>query len=170
MNAALEMYREDEKVASIDGYNYPVGFLPFSTFFLRGADCWGWATWSRAWKYFEPDGQRLQGLLRQKRLEYRFDLDGSYPYNQMLADQVAGRNQSWAIRWHASMFVRNMYTYTRPALSLRTLVSMVQGNIATTFKSKGLTCQVESHSGRRGCDNQGLLGVGSYHTSVGVRP
>ena len=110
MNAALEMYREDEKVASIHGYNYPVGFLPFSTFFLRGADCWGWATWSRAWKYFEPDGQRLQGLLRQKRLEYRFDLDGSYPYNQMLADQVAGRNQSWAIRWHASMFVRNMYT------------------------------------------------------------
>ena len=28
----------------------------------------------------------------------------------MLEDQVKGRNNSWAIRWHASMFLENMFT------------------------------------------------------------
>ncbi len=27
----------------------------------------------------------------------------------MLEDQVSGKNDSWAIRWHASLFLRNKY-------------------------------------------------------------
>ncbi len=29
------------------------------TFFYRAASSWGWATWARAWKYFEPDIDKL---------------------------------------------------------------------------------------------------------------
>ena len=48
MNEALEKYEDTETVASIHGYLFPVlEHLP-ETFFIRGADCWGWATWSRA--------------------------------------------------------------------------------------------------------------------------
>jgi hypothetical protein len=28
-------------------------------FFIRGADCWGWATQKRGWEIFESDGQKL---------------------------------------------------------------------------------------------------------------
>lgn len=110
MNDALDMYARDECVASVHGYVYPVSEPLPDSFFLRGADCWGWATWGRAWRIFEADGAALLRALRERGLERRFDLDGAYPYTRMLAEQVAGRNASWAVRWHASCFLRDMLT------------------------------------------------------------
>jgi hypothetical protein len=110
MNQALVCYRHDDQVASVHGYCYPVDTPLPETFFLRGADCWGWATWARAWRHFEADGRTLLQRLRERRLTRAFDLDGSYRYTAMLEDQVAGRNNSWAIRWHASCFLRDMLT------------------------------------------------------------
>ena len=43
------------------------------TFFLKGADCWGWATWKRAWDLFESDGAKLLAQLRERGLEREFD-------------------------------------------------------------------------------------------------
>jgi hypothetical protein len=51
----------------------------------------------------------LEGL-RSRGLTTAFDFDGSYPYTTMLEDQIAGRNDSWAIRWNASCFLRDMLT------------------------------------------------------------
>ena len=42
MNKALDIYKNDDMVASIHGYIYPVKKALPETFFLRGADCWGW--------------------------------------------------------------------------------------------------------------------------------
>jgi hypothetical protein len=110
MNDALAMYADDGDVASIHAYVYPVEQSLPDTFFLKGADCWGWATWDRAWSAFEPDGAKLLDGLMAPDMAYEFDLDGSYPYTQMLRDQVAGKNDSWAIRWHASSFLAEKLT------------------------------------------------------------
>lgn len=110
MNDALECYASDDIVASIHGYSYPTGEALPATFFLRGADCWGWATWHRAWRHFRPQGDVLLAELESRRLTHVFDFDGSYPYTRMLRDQIAGRNDSWAVRWHASCFLANMLT------------------------------------------------------------
>jgi hypothetical protein len=110
MNEALDVYAAEPRVASIHGYCYPTREVLPETFFLRGADCWGWATWARAWKHFNPDGTALLCALRERGLERRFDLDGAYPYSRMLEDQIAGRNDSWAVRWHASCFLDDMLT------------------------------------------------------------
>lgn len=110
MNEGLVCYRDDDDVISIHGYLYPLrGRLP-ETFFLRGADCWGWATWQRGWKLFEPDGRKLLDELRARELTRRFDFDGAYNYTHMLEEQVAGKNNSWAIRWYASAFLRDKVT------------------------------------------------------------
>lgn len=110
MNDALIMYADEPRVASIHGYQYPVKEPLPQTFFLRGADCWGWATWSRAWMQFEADGAQLLERLKSLKLTRSFDLDGAYGYTGMLEDQVAGRNNSWAIRWHASCYLKGMLT------------------------------------------------------------
>lgn len=110
MNDALDRYREDARVASVHGYSYPTPETLPETFFLEGADCWGWATWSRAWVHFEPDGARLLRELRERKLTRRFDFDDRFPYLQMLEDQVAGRNSSWAIRWHAATYLKGLLT------------------------------------------------------------
>jgi hypothetical protein len=110
MNDGLEMYQHDEKVISVHGYVYPTRNPLPETFFLKGADCWGWATWQRGWDIFEPDGAVLLQQLQQRGLTHCFDCDGSYPYTRMLEDQFAGKNDSWAVRWHASAFLRDRLT------------------------------------------------------------
>lgn len=105
MNQSLNVYESDAAVGSIHGYWYPVDREVPETFFLRGASCWGWATWSRAWRLFEPDGRKLLAELRLRKLTDSFDLDGAIAYTQMLKNQIAGKVDSWAIRWHASMFL-----------------------------------------------------------------
>lgn len=110
MNSALKLYKNDDKVISIHGYVYPVSAALPDTFFLKGADCWGWATWRRGWDLFEPNGQRLFCELKQKGLTKAFDFDGSYPYTRMLQKQIGGQNDSWAIRWYASAFLGSKLT------------------------------------------------------------
>lgn len=110
MNDALEKYRNVPEVASIHAYSYPVKRPLPETFFLRGADCWGWATWDRGWQVFEPDGSKLLARLYESGQQRAFDMDNSYPYTQMLKDQVSGRNDSWAIRWHAAAFLNGLLT------------------------------------------------------------
>jgi putative methyltransferase (TIGR04325 family) len=110
MNDALSLYCDDERVISIHGYLPPLGKQPKDCFFLRGADCWGWATWSRGWSEFRPDGQQLLDELVTKQLVESFDLDGAYPYTAMLEEWTQGRNDSWAIRWHASAYLKGRLT------------------------------------------------------------
>ena len=109
MNEALDRYSEDNRVISVHGYVYPVQMLP-EAFFLRGADCWGWATWRRGWKLFNPDGQFLFDELKRKKQLKAFDFNGAFSYSGMLQDQINGLNDSWAVRWHASAFLANKLT------------------------------------------------------------
>lgn len=110
MNQGLTLYKNEDRVVSIHGYIYPVkGLLP-ETFFLRGADCWGWGTWRRGWRIFEPDGKKLLIGLHKENLEREFNFDGSFPYINMLKEQIEGKNDSWAIRWYASAFLKNKFT------------------------------------------------------------
>lgn len=107
MNNALKIFEFEEKVACISGYNYPVKDKLPDTFFIKGADCWGWATWKRAWEDFEPDGQKLVLKIQKMKRESEFDFDNSFPYFQMLLDQISNKNNSWAIRWYASTFLKD---------------------------------------------------------------
>lgn len=110
MNEGLEFYAGEPEVASIHGYVYPVaGPLP-ETFFIRGADCWGWATWQRAWSHFNPSSEALIKQIETVQLQHRFDYDGAAPNMRMLREHLSGLNDSWAIRWHASAFIANKLT------------------------------------------------------------
>ena len=109
MNHCLKLYEKDSKVASISAYIYPIAGLPES-FFIKGADCWGWATWKRAWRLFEADGKKLLSELEKKNLVKEFDFNNSYDYTQMLKDQILAKNDSWAIRWYASVFLKDKLT------------------------------------------------------------
>jgi hypothetical protein len=109
MNDALNIYQDNDRIISVHGYVYPIDDLP-DYFFLRGADCWGWATWKRGWDLFETDGKKLLSELKTRNLIKRFDFNNSYPYTKMLIDQVNGKNSSWAIRWYASAFLANKLT------------------------------------------------------------
>lgn len=110
MNNALNLYKNDNRVISIHGYVYPtLKELP-EAFFLKGADCWGWATWGDRWKLLNLDSVFLLDSLERLNLVYDFNFQGSFNYIAMLRDQIINKNDSWAIKWYASAFIHNKLT------------------------------------------------------------
>jgi len=112
MNTSLDFYEKDEDVICISGYFYPIKNIPDSveTFFLKGADCWGWATWKRGWNLFEADGKKLLEKIDHTKCKKDLNINNSYDYYKMLKDQVEGINDSWAVKWYVSAFLKEKLT------------------------------------------------------------
>ncbi len=110
MNEGLNKFIANEEIISIHGYVYPVKKVLPEAFLLRGADCWGWATWRRGWALFNPDGEYLLDQIRKRNLLKLFDFNNTYSYSGMLKGQIEGKNDSWAIRWYASAFLADKLT------------------------------------------------------------
>lgn len=110
MNEALEHYKDNDEVISIHGYVYPVSQKLPEVFFLKGADCWGWATWKKSWDLFEPDGTKLVDKIIAQGLQKEFDFDNTYPYFKALQKQALGKTMEWDIRWYASAFLAGKLT------------------------------------------------------------
>lgn len=103
-NAALARYREEERVMHVAGFMYPVRAALPESFFYREATCFGWATWARAWKRFEPDGSRIRAAVLARDARAQFNA-GAMDFLAMLEMQIGGRIDSWAIRWYGSLWL-----------------------------------------------------------------
>lgn len=121
MNSYLDIYQDDKQVISLHGFMYPVKGKINSPFFLRGADCWGWASWKRGWDLFQHDGQLLLNQLVERRLTKEFNFDNSYDYISLLDAQIKGDVDSWAIRWYASAFLADKLTLYPPFSLIRNI-------------------------------------------------
>ncbi len=108
MNDALEVYKDEPRVGHIQGCDFTQDPSLPDTFLIKFTGSWGWATWQRAWQYFNPDGQALLEELKKRRLNHSFDFNGAYPFTRMLQRQVEGKNNSWAIRWNVSLFLNDI--------------------------------------------------------------
>ncbi|RZL31343.1 MAG: glycosyltransferase [Pedobacter sp.] len=116
-NEALNRYREEEKVMHIGAYMYVLAdkSLPES-FFYRAATSWGWATWDRAWQNFEPNIDKLIKQFDGKKRD-AFSIEKTMNFWKQMQDFKKGKNNSWAIRWYASIFLKGGLTLN-PSQSL----------------------------------------------------
>ncbi|TKC56875.1 glycosyltransferase family 2 protein [Pedobacter hiemivivus] len=117
-NDALEKYKDTPKVMHIGAFMYAIDTkgLP-ETFFVRHISSQCWATWDRAWQYFEPDIDKIIQQFDEKK-KFAFQLDGAMNFWKHVMEFKHGKNNSWAIRWYASVFLKG-------GLGLQTSVSMV---------------------------------------------
>lgn len=130
MNDALEAYKDEPKVGHIQACDFTQAPSLPDTFLIKWTGSWGWATWDRAWKHFNPNGRELLQELEERKLTYTFDFNGKYGFTRMLRRQIEGKNNSWAIRWNASLFLKNI-------LSLNVGRSLVQNE---GFDGSGTNC------------------------------
>ena len=130
MNDALETYRDEEGVGHIQACDFTHDPSLPDTFLIKWTGSWGWGTWDRAWKHFNADGKALLTELESRKLTYTFDFNGKYGYTRMLRRQIEGKNNSWAIRWNASLFLKGI-------LSLNVGKSLVQNE---GFDGSGTNC------------------------------
>ena len=138
-NEALTRYANEEKVMHIGAYMFDLEDkkLP-ETFFYRIAPSWGWATWARAWKNFEPDVDTLIAQFDKQKI-YAFSIDGTMNFWKQIQEFKAGKNNSWAIRWYASIFLKGGLTLN-PSHSLVHNIGHdgtgVHSNIENTYQVK----------------------------------
>ena len=146
MNDALSLYASEKRIAHLHAGTFYTSPKLRNNHPLYFAGSWGWATWQDRWQeLWEPDGkQLLQQLERDPKLYQRFRYGGFMDFPKMLRRQIAGENNSWAIRWHASLLLHQK-------LSVNSNPPLVSND---GFDGSG------THSG----------GGGRYHTAVAPYP
>jgi GT2 family glycosyltransferase len=105
MLEALDRYQDYPEVYQISAYMFQVEH-PNSpdAFFLPLTTTRGWATWQRAWHIFDWNATGYHELMADAQTRQRFNLENSYPYYDMLAQKLAGQNDSWGILWWYAVF------------------------------------------------------------------
>ncbi|HIF9174734.1 TPA: hypothetical protein ACX6PS_003448 [Photobacterium damselae] len=100
MNDSLEKYKQDLKVNSISGCNYPVDLnqIVEDTYFLRIPLCWGWATWSNRWQLFSKDLNEIP-LINKEVINY-INFDGYHDYFVQAKRNYKGKLNTWFIFWY----------------------------------------------------------------------
>jgi hypothetical protein len=117
INDGLRRFEHDNRIASILGYSLPISSVESGSYFVRGADCYGWGTWKRAWDLNCQENETLLQEIDKSGLSRVLNMNGAIDYTKMLKDKIAGVNDSWAVNWHVSMFLQNKLTLV-PAKSL----------------------------------------------------
>lgn len=129
MDLSLWKFADSSDLWQVSGWFPPTGSGSMRSGFLRVPGCWGWATWKRAWSEYCDDSGSL--LSRIKPLEYEaFNLGGCYDYLGALARNASGLQNTWHVRWYASMFLQRKLTLY-PARSLTRNIG---------FDSRGTNC------------------------------
>jgi len=118
MLSALDHYEHDERVMQVAGFTPP--FAPKAkqgVMLLPPITSWGWATWMRVWQHYNPDPTEAHNVLQDRKNAYSFDLDGAYPYKDMLAGVAQGKVQSWSVLfWYAAWQRKGLVVYPRQSL------------------------------------------------------
>ncbi len=101
MNEALELYKDEDRVMHISGYMWPHRWPLPETFFYQAPCPWGWATWDRAWKYYNDNTAELYDYWKTRWKEFN-SFGGNYLQKQ-LEENYSGKLNTWYVKWHAAI-------------------------------------------------------------------
>jgi hypothetical protein len=133
MNYALERYLHAEKIFSVSGFNFSFGVpkdYTYDAYCSYRSISWGWGTWKDRWEKADWSVSDYASFSRDRDQQRLFNRGGE-DLSGILALQMAGRVDSWSIRWDYAHFKRD-------ALALLPVVSRVY-NIG--FDGSGVHCR-----------------------------
>ena len=98
----LERYRDNERVGMVSGGNLQFGQTrgTGSYYFSKYTHIWGWASWRRAWKYYDRDLTLWPAFRDQGLLEQMFETSGEQAYWRNAFQWVhEGTLDTWDAQW-----------------------------------------------------------------------
>lgn len=107
----LEKYRGDERVAQICGANNQFGNRrgPYSYFFSRYNNIWGWASWRRAVQHYDVDMKHWPEFRDSGRLREVLGNASEVNYwTGIFQKCYDGKINTWDYQWVFSSWTRNM--------------------------------------------------------------
>ncbi|MDR1904098.1 MAG: CatB-related O-acetyltransferase [Treponema sp.] len=117
----LEKYKDDDRIFHISGYNPLVSAKikrGYSYFFSRIEICWGWATWKRAWNYYNFNIKGLGDFISQKKIEKIFTRKSDRNYWLNIFKKMERHEvDTWDYQWTYTVLFYNKLCIT-PAKNL----------------------------------------------------
>jgi len=104
----LEFYRNEDQIMMVSGDNFQFGTKRgnYSYYFSRYFHIWGWATWKRAWQYYDVSMNKWPTLRDTSWLYELFKNKIIVNYWKIIFDDVYnGKINSWAYQWFFSGLV-----------------------------------------------------------------
>ncbi|WP_374356072.1 hypothetical protein [Thermomonas sp.] len=111
MNDCLSFYADDATIGSIAG-SCPIRSVPTAdggVFAVSRNSSHGWGTWLRVWKDVDWSARYARELNASLERRMAFNREGNDRYDR-LRRQLAGRIDSWSIRFGLSLFQRGLAT------------------------------------------------------------
>jgi len=108
----LEKYRNEENIGCITGNNFQDGAKVgnASYYFSDFPHCWGWATWKRAWQYYD---HKFDNWITVEKLFSLNHGSQALEYFETIKRKVENKDlDSWAFRWTFSLWAKRMLTAT----------------------------------------------------------
>lgn len=107
----LDRYRLNERVSMVSGGNLQFGQQrgDASYYFSRYTHIWGWATWRRAWRYYDRDIALWPDFRNEGWLEQLFSTQGERTYWQNSFQWVyEGKLDTWDCSWTFAALTHGM--------------------------------------------------------------
>ena len=118
----LEKYRCDERIMQISGNNYLFGKKQFKEnyYFSKIGGIWGWATWKRAWIYYDEELQGFSKFRDERLINNYMDNEEISDWLMSYLEEATMPNCGiWSTYWMYAIIIRN-------ALSISPAVNLVQ--------------------------------------------
>jgi hypothetical protein len=106
----LARYRDDERIMMVGGTNYLVDRLqiPESYLFSRYFPVWGWASWRRAWQFYDVTMQQWPRFKKEGQLRgYYADGYMRRFLTTTFDDAYSGRINTWDSQWFFACLCNN---------------------------------------------------------------
>jgi len=96
----LERYRHDTRVMQISGSNFLEVKIEESYLFSKYGPIWGWATWRRAWNFYDVE-MKLWPLIKERRLHCNFCIneDEVLAREEIFNAVYERRVDTWDYQW-----------------------------------------------------------------------
>ncbi len=105
----LAYYKDDERVWHISGNNFQPKMVTDASYYVsRIPHVWGWATWRRAWQYYDINIKDFPDFVKKGRI---IDLFPKKIHQQFWLDvfnnNYLGLDNGWDFQWAFVMFAHN---------------------------------------------------------------
>ncbi|MFL2832356.1 MAG: hypothetical protein ACJ0BK_01935 [Coraliomargaritaceae bacterium] len=117
---ALERYRDNPKVMHIGGINFQARdeSAEKAYYFSKIPHIWGWATWRRAWRYYDRELTGLPDFITSGRWrQLDKDIDTCYYWIRCFYGVWSGKINTWDYQWIFSVLANNGLSVS-PAVNL----------------------------------------------------
>jgi len=136
----LEKYKDDKKIMMICGTSYLPDNLQynFSYYFSHYYSVWGWATWGRAWKLYDPTMKDFYTLKENGFFKNVFPTKQMAQFfEKVFSDTKEGKINTWDYQWAYSCLISRSLVIT----PIKNLISNIgYGSSRENVVTKSKTC------------------------------